>query len=65
MAIPNPEVWFGFGRIYEQFGVDDAAIQAYEKVEKPHGPILSGSTYLLAQSRLKSLKASAQLAPAK
>jgi tetratricopeptide (TPR) repeat protein len=54
---PNSEVWFGFGRIYEQYGVNDAAIEAYKKVEKPQGRIAPGSTYLLAQQRLKALNA--------
>ena len=49
-------VWFGFASLYEQYGIDDAAIGAYEKVEKPEGRIGSTSTYLLAQTRLKALK---------
>jgi len=55
---PNSEVWFGFGLIYEKYGVNDAAIEAYRKVEKPVGPIGAADTYVLAQARLKSLGAS-------
>jgi len=57
LALPNSEVWFGFGSLYQQYGVDDAAIAAYEKVERPQGHIYAGDTYLLAQARLKELKA--------
>jgi tetratricopeptide (TPR) repeat protein len=56
MAIPNEELWFGFGTLYEQYGMDDAAIEAYQKVEKPMGQIGPTSTYLLAQARLGALK---------
>ena len=44
--------------IYEKYGVNDAAIEAYRKVEKPVGPIGAADTYVLAQARLKSLGAS-------
>jgi hypothetical protein len=50
-------VWFGFGSIYEQYGVNDAAINAYRKVEKPDGPIGATDTWVLAQIRLKALGA--------
>ena len=26
---PNSEVWFGFGALYQQYGVADAAIEAF------------------------------------
>lgn len=54
---PNSAVWYGFGSLYEQFGVNDAAIAAYEKVEKPAGRISPSDTYVLAQARLTALKA--------
>lgn len=54
-AYPNPEVWFGFGMIYEKYGLDDAAMKAYSKVEKPDGAILAGSTYVFAQQRMQAL----------
>jgi len=55
-AVPNPEVWFAFAMIYEKYGLDDAAIAAYSKVEKPESDLLTGSTYLLAQQRLAVLR---------
>lgn len=60
LSQPNSEVWYGFGSIYEQYGVNDAAIDAYKKVEKPEGRISPVSTYLLAQARLKALSAVAK-----
>jgi tetratricopeptide (TPR) repeat protein len=56
MAVPNDAIWFIYASLYEQYGVQDAAIEAYEKVRKPEGYIGPTSTYLLAQSRLKALK---------
>jgi len=56
MAVPNDMLWFVFASIYEKFGIEDAAIEAYEKISKPEGYIGATSTYLLAQSRLKALK---------
>jgi tetratricopeptide (TPR) repeat protein len=58
LSEPNSEVWFALASIYEQYGVTDAAIEAYRKVEKPEGRIDPTSTWLLAQVRLKSLGAS-------
>ncbi|HEY3626757.1 MAG TPA: DUF3857 domain-containing protein [Terracidiphilus sp.] len=57
LSEPNSEVWFVFGSIYEQYGVNDAAIEAFRKVEKPEGRIAPASTYVLAQARLKALGA--------
>jgi D-alanyl-D-alanine dipeptidase len=54
---PNSEIWYGFGSIYEQYGVKDAAMEAYRKVEKPEGAISPTSTYILAQAHLKILGA--------
>jgi tetratricopeptide (TPR) repeat protein len=56
MAVPNDAIWFIFGSLYEKYGVDDAAIEAYERIKKPEGYIGATSTYLLAQSRLKTLR---------
>jgi tetratricopeptide (TPR) repeat protein len=55
LSEPDSAIWFGFGSIYEQYGIHDAAIEAYQKVEKPAGPIGPTDTYLLAQMRLKAL----------
>lgn len=54
---PNSSIWYGFGRIYEQYGVTDAAIDAYKHVEAPEGIMGSTDTFVLAQSRLKALHA--------
>ena len=59
LSEPNSEAWYGFGSIYEKYGVNDAAIEAFRKVEKPEGRTGPTSTYVLAQSRLKALGASA------
>jgi len=56
LSEPNSEAWYGFGSIYEQYGVNDAAIEAFKKVERPEGRIGTASTYALAQSRLKDLE---------
>jgi tetratricopeptide (TPR) repeat protein len=58
MGQPNSDVWFGFGAIYEQYGVTDAAIDAFRKVKRPEGTISPTDTYVLAQAHLKELKAS-------
>ena len=58
LSEPNSAVWYGFGSIYEQYGVNDAAIEAYKKVERPEGRLGPTSTYALAQLRLKALDAS-------
>jgi tetratricopeptide (TPR) repeat protein len=56
MEEPNDSLWLVLAIMYEKFGIDDAAIEAYEKVRKPEGHIWASSTYLLAQSRLKALR---------
>jgi len=55
LSEPNSVIWYGFGSIYEQYGISDAAIEAYRKVERPEGPIDPIDTYVLAQMRLKAL----------
>ena len=57
MGKPDPETWFAFGAIYEQYGVADAATTAFRKVEKPDRPLGPTDTYVLAQAHLKSLAA--------
>jgi thioredoxin-like negative regulator of GroEL len=57
LSEPSSEVWYGLVSIYEQYGVTDAAIKAYRKVEKPESQIDPISTWLLAQARLKALGA--------
>jgi tetratricopeptide (TPR) repeat protein len=55
LSEPNSEIWYGFGSIYEQYGVNDAAIEAYQKVNKPEGPIAPTDTYVLARMHLKAI----------
>ena len=57
LSEPNQEAWYGFASIYEQYGVNDAAVEAYKRVQKPEGRIGPTSTYVLAQARLKALGA--------
>src|SRR5260370_32526178 len=35
MEEPNSAIWYGFGRIYEQYGCYDASPAAYPPIEKP------------------------------
>jgi tetratricopeptide (TPR) repeat protein len=56
MAVPNDSIWLIVASLYEQYGIDDAAIEAYEKVSKPEGYIGATSIYVLAQSRLTGLR---------
>jgi tetratricopeptide (TPR) repeat protein len=55
MEEPNSQVWFGFGKIAEQYGESDAALSMYGRVEKvdPYDP---GTSYALALQRLQALK---------
>ncbi|HEX8253645.1 MAG TPA: tetratricopeptide repeat protein, partial [Thermoanaerobaculia bacterium] len=46
--------WYVVGRIAENHGIADAAIEAYQKVQKPER--VSGSSWELAQVRLRGLK---------
>ena len=51
---PADHDWYVLGRIAENYGVTDAALAAYRRVEKPKSDLAS-STYLLASKRLKNL----------
>jgi tetratricopeptide (TPR) repeat protein len=51
---PNSDDWYVLGRIAESYGVRDAALAAYKRVEKPKIE-LSGSSYELAQHRLVAM----------
>ncbi|MGH9594974.1 MAG: tetratricopeptide repeat protein, partial [Bryobacteraceae bacterium] len=58
MEEPNPSFWYAFGRIADQYGLRDTALQDYAKVTKPEHPAqIPASTYLLAQIREKALGA--------
>jgi tetratricopeptide (TPR) repeat protein len=55
---PNSAVWYVFGVIYENYGLKEAAIAAYQRVEKPDTRReLPEDTYLLAQQRMTALTA--------
>jgi transglutaminase-like putative cysteine protease/tetratricopeptide (TPR) repeat protein len=55
---PDSSSWFVFGRIAEQYGIREAAIAAYSRVEKPsEKAAINDSTWALAQRRLKNLTA--------
>jgi len=56
MTVPNDSLWFVFASLYEKYGVEDAAIEAYQKIKKPEGRVQATSTWLLAQNRIKALK---------
>jgi transglutaminase-like putative cysteine protease/tetratricopeptide (TPR) repeat protein len=55
MEEPDSEIWFGFGKLAEQYGELQAAQAIYARVEKPatDGP---GSSYSMAQQRLLVLR---------
>ncbi|MDR3751511.1 MAG: hypothetical protein P4K94_08505 [Terracidiphilus sp.] len=54
---PNDPIWLGFGLIYEQYGVRDAAIGAYKRILKPERNVSPIEAFALAQTRLKALDA--------
>ena len=54
---PNSEMWYAFGRMYELYGVTEAAAAAYRQVQ-PANEIASGvplDADVLARARLKAL----------
>ncbi|MDQ3282621.1 MAG: DUF3857 domain-containing protein [Acidobacteriota bacterium] len=51
----EPADWYVVGRIAENYGIADAAMEAYQKIEKPKEE-RGGTTWELAQMRLKGLK---------
>ena len=52
---PDSSIWLGFGQIYEQYGVIDAAASAYKRVEASKGVTSPTDTFVLAQARLRAL----------
>ncbi len=57
---PDAGAWFGFGRIAEHFGMRDAAVAAYRRVEPPKDKAqATTSNWALAQRRLQGLGAAA------
>ena len=60
LDVPDDDYWYGFGRIAEDYGEREIAIADYQKLAKPKDPMaIPTSTWVLAQSRLKALGASA------
>ncbi|MFZ0287284.1 MAG: hypothetical protein WAL32_18795, partial [Terriglobales bacterium] len=54
---PDSNFWYAFGRIAEQAGERDLALADYARVPTPKNPLdLPGSSYQLAQTRLKALQ---------
>lgn len=58
---PDPDYWYAFGRIAEQYGERDAARADYARVTKPKTAIeIPSSSYYLAQVRLQALRGDKQ-----
>lgn len=61
LSQPNSPVWYVLGVIYEQYGLRDAAIHAYQQVKGADFTerkfVDPGSSYILAQMQLKKLEA--------
>jgi tetratricopeptide (TPR) repeat protein/transglutaminase-like putative cysteine protease len=55
MEKPDSAIWFGFGKLAEQYGETQDAQLIYGRVEKPKLDT-PGSSYALAQARLLALK---------
>ncbi len=54
---PNPDYWYAFGRVAEQYGEREIAAGDYSKVTKPkHSWQVPESTYWLAQVRIEALR---------
>jgi transglutaminase-like putative cysteine protease len=54
---PEANYWYAFGRIAEQYGEREVALQDYKNVEKPSKAAqIPSSSYRLAQDRLKVLQ---------
>jgi hypothetical protein len=57
---PDDSIWFGFGRIAEEYGERDAALAAYERIKAPtRAEREKDSTWALAQRRIHILRESA------
>jgi hypothetical protein len=55
---PDPNYWYAFGRIAEQYGENEVATADYRRVKKPGNTLLlPGSSYRLTQIRLAAMQA--------
>ncbi len=53
---PSSDDWYVLGRIAEEYGMMDSAVEYYEKVEKPELEVdLYNSAYVLARRRLEKI----------
>jgi hypothetical protein len=52
---PDGVDWYVFGRIFEQLGLRDDAIAAYQRVAKAKPPSFLPSSYDFTQRRLKAV----------
>jgi len=58
---PDSNFWYAFGRVAEEAGERDLALADYARVTVPKNPLeLPGSSYKLAQIRLKALQSVAK-----
>jgi tetratricopeptide (TPR) repeat protein len=64
LSHPNSAVWYALGLLYEDYGLREAALAAYKRVEAhefdDHTFINPQSTYLLAQKRIRTMSGSAE-----
>jgi tetratricopeptide (TPR) repeat protein len=64
LSQPNSEVWYVLGLLYEDYGLRDAAIAAFRRVEAHpfdnHTFIGSDSTYVLAQQGIARVSSASQ-----
>ena len=51
MDEPNEPIWYGFGRIAEDYGLQAVALSLYQRVGKTEEADLPSSTYNLARLR--------------
>jgi tetratricopeptide (TPR) repeat protein len=58
---PNSEVWFGLGKIAEQYGETEAARSMYSRMEKPKIEFPT-SSYSMGQQRLAAMQKSSAAA---
>ena len=54
LSEPNSALWYGFGRLAELYGQEDAAMADYSRVEKPEQN-LAFDTYNLVRARMQDL----------
>jgi predicted Zn-dependent protease len=53
---PDDGIWFGLGRIADEYGEKEAALAAYNRVKRPTRPEMErDSTWSLAQERIRIL----------